>query len=175
MPASALSAPEATGVLTLTSPTALPAPPAAHCPPAGAAASPAVSHVGVVMEGRTRGVTIGPGAAKVPVKVQCLQISVDDATAATTSAYPRERASLRLPPPSRSLSNAGCNRHWFLRPRASTARESSRPANLAASMGCSAFITGLLMRIGRAATGWDKIACGGGEWRSGGGCSVETR
>ena len=61
------SGPDATGAFTLTSPTALPAPPAAHCPPAGPAACPAISNVGVVMEGRTGVVTTGPGAAKIPV------------------------------------------------------------------------------------------------------------
>jgi OmcA/MtrC family decaheme c-type cytochrome len=61
------SGPDASGVFTLTSTTALPPPPAAHCPPAGAAACPAISNVGVVMEGRTGVVTTGPGAAKIPV------------------------------------------------------------------------------------------------------------
>ena len=61
------SGPDATGAFTLTSPTALPLPPAANCPPAGAAACPAISNVGVVMEGRTGVVTTGPGAAKIPV------------------------------------------------------------------------------------------------------------
>jgi OmcA/MtrC family decaheme c-type cytochrome len=61
------SGPDAAGAFTLTSPTALPAPPAAKCPPTGAAACPAISNVGVVMEGRTGVVTTGPGAAKIPV------------------------------------------------------------------------------------------------------------
>ncbi len=61
------SGPDATGAFTLTSPTALPAAPAANCPPTSAAACPAISNVGVVMEGRTGVVTTGPGAAKIPV------------------------------------------------------------------------------------------------------------
>jgi OmcA/MtrC family decaheme c-type cytochrome len=67
VPPSALTGPDTAGVFTLTSPTALPAPPAAKCPPTGAAACPAVSNVGVVMEGRTGVVTSGPGASKIPV------------------------------------------------------------------------------------------------------------
>ena len=67
VPPAALSGPDATGAFTLTSPTALPAPPAANCPPASATACPAISNVGVVMEGRTGVVTTGPGAAKIPV------------------------------------------------------------------------------------------------------------
>ncbi len=67
VPPSAVSGPDATGAFTLTSPTALPPPPTVNCPPAGAAACPAISNVGVVMEGRTGVVTTGPGAAKIPV------------------------------------------------------------------------------------------------------------
>jgi OmcA/MtrC family decaheme c-type cytochrome len=67
VPPSAVSGPDATGTFTLTSPVPLPAPPAAMCPPAGPAACPAVSNVGVVMEGRTGVVTTGPGTSKIPV------------------------------------------------------------------------------------------------------------
>jgi OmcA/MtrC family decaheme c-type cytochrome len=67
VPPSALTGPDAAGIFTLTSPTALPAPPAAQCPPTGAAACPPISNVGAVMEGRTGVVTTGPGASKIPV------------------------------------------------------------------------------------------------------------
>jgi OmcA/MtrC family decaheme c-type cytochrome len=66
VPPSALTGPDATGAFTLTSPTALPPPPAATCPPTGPAC-PAVSNVGVVMEGHPGVVTTGPKAAKIPV------------------------------------------------------------------------------------------------------------
>ena len=70
VPPSAVSGPDATGAFTLTSPTALPSPPNAKCPPTptSATACPAISNVGVVMEGRTGVViTAGQGAAKIPV------------------------------------------------------------------------------------------------------------
>jgi OmcA/MtrC family decaheme c-type cytochrome len=67
VPASAVTGPDASGIFTLTSPTALPAPPAANCPPTGAQLCPPVSNVGVTMEGRLGVVTTGPGAAKIPV------------------------------------------------------------------------------------------------------------
>jgi MoaA/NifB/PqqE/SkfB family radical SAM enzyme len=38
--------------------------------------------------------------------------------------------------------------------------------DLAASLGCSAFVTGPLMRIGRAAASWDKLGCSEEFWRS---------
>jgi MoaA/NifB/PqqE/SkfB family radical SAM enzyme len=38
--------------------------------------------------------------------------------------------------------------------------------DLAVELGCSAFVTGPLMRIGRAAAAWDAIACTDKEWDS---------
>ena len=36
--------------------------------------------------------------------------------------------------------------------------------DLAAALGCGAFVTGPLMRIGRAAADWDAIACSDEQW-----------
>jgi OmcA/MtrC family decaheme c-type cytochrome len=67
VPASAITGPDATGAFTLTSPTALPAPPVANCPPASASACPVISNIAVVMEGHPGVVTTGPGATAIPV------------------------------------------------------------------------------------------------------------
>jgi len=37
--------------------------------------------------------------------------------------------------------------------------------DLAVRLGCEAFVSGPLMRIGRAAAAWDRIACGEHEWQ----------
>ena len=37
--------------------------------------------------------------------------------------------------------------------------------DLAVALGCSAFVTGPLMRLGRAAQAWDRLACSDDEWR----------
>jgi OmcA/MtrC family decaheme c-type cytochrome len=66
-PAPGLTGPDATGAFTMTSPTPLPNPPAANCPPAGGTACPAIANVGVVIEGHPGIVTIGPGATAIPV------------------------------------------------------------------------------------------------------------
>jgi len=67
VPLSALKGPDATGAFTLTSPTALPAAPAANCPPAGATACPAIANVAAVLEGHPGVVTTGLGATAIPV------------------------------------------------------------------------------------------------------------
>jgi OmcA/MtrC family decaheme c-type cytochrome len=67
VPASAISGPDSTGAFTVTSPTAMPTPPAAACPPASAQMCPAISNVAVVIEGHPGVVTTGPGATAIPV------------------------------------------------------------------------------------------------------------
>jgi OmcA/MtrC family decaheme c-type cytochrome len=68
VPAGALTGPDAAGTFTLTSPTALPIPPAANCPPAGGPACAAIANVGVVIEGHPGVITTGPGATALIVK-----------------------------------------------------------------------------------------------------------
>jgi MoaA/NifB/PqqE/SkfB family radical SAM enzyme len=38
--------------------------------------------------------------------------------------------------------------------------------DLAVELGCGAFVTGPLMRIGRAAADWDRLACGDEHWQA---------
>jgi len=67
VPPSAITGPDATGAFTLTSPTALPAAPAANCPPASTMACAAIANVAAVLEGHPGVVTTGPGATAIPV------------------------------------------------------------------------------------------------------------
>jgi OmcA/MtrC family decaheme c-type cytochrome len=67
VPPTAITGPDATGAFTLTSPTALPTPPVANCPPASATACPAIANIAVVLEGHPGVVTTGPGATAIPV------------------------------------------------------------------------------------------------------------
>jgi OmcA/MtrC family decaheme c-type cytochrome len=66
-PAPGLTGPDAAGAFTMTSPTPLPNPPAADCPPVGGPACAAIANVGVVIEGHPGVVTTGPGATAIPV------------------------------------------------------------------------------------------------------------
>jgi MoaA/NifB/PqqE/SkfB family radical SAM enzyme len=45
-------------------------------------------------------------------------------------------------------------------------QEMARTYDLAAELGCSAFVTGPLMRIGRAAADWVRIACRDEDWQA---------
>jgi len=85
VPAGAITGPDAAGAFTLTSPTPLPTPPAAACPPASATACPAVANVGIVIEGHPGVVTsgpgsTGPGATAIPVTSAVFYANVAGAT-----------------------------------------------------------------------------------------------
>ena len=77
---------QADGSFTVTSPTALPQPPAANCPPSGTSACKAVANVGVVLEGHPGVVTstaTGAGADRIPVTTTIAYANVNGGTAVT--------------------------------------------------------------------------------------------
>ena len=97
--------------------------------------------------------------------MDCVQISVDGASAAThermrpgssfaAAVGAIERLVARGQPPQFVFVPTRLNLHEIV------------PAfDLAATLGCSAFITGPLMRIGRAAASWDLLGCTDEEWQ----------
>jgi len=91
---------------------------------------------------------------------------VDGATAATHE---------RMRPGGRFSSAIGAIRRLVARglapqlvfvPTAHNIGEATAAYDLAVELGCSAFVTGPLMRIGRAAAAWDAIACTDEAWHS---------
>jgi MoaA/NifB/PqqE/SkfB family radical SAM enzyme len=97
--------------------------------------------------------------------VDCVQISVDGATAAThermrpgssfaAAVGAIERLVARGQPPQFVFVPTRLNLHEIV------------PAfDLAAALGCSAFVTGPLMRIGRAAAAWEQLGCTPEDWQ----------
>ena len=74
---------QADGSFTVTSPTALPPPPPANCPPTGTTACPAIQNIGVVLEGHPGVVTSttpGAGANSIPVTSAVTYANVSGAT-----------------------------------------------------------------------------------------------
>lgn len=97
--------------------------------------------------------------------VECVQISVDGATAATHervrpgSSFDMAIAAIRR------LVRLGRPPQFVFVPTRINVGESVAAFELAASLGCVAFVTGPLMRLGRAAADWQRIACSDDEWR----------
>jgi len=98
--------------------------------------------------------------------VQCVQISVDGATAPTHE---------RVRPGSSFDAAVGAIRRLVARglapqlvfvPTRLNIGEMAQAYDLAVNLGCSAFVTGPLMRIGRAAADWGRLGCAEEEWRT---------
>jgi MoaA/NifB/PqqE/SkfB family radical SAM enzyme len=125
----------------------------------------AAAGVGIKLE--TDGSRIDDAAADrlAALKVQCIQISIDGATAATHERV-RPGASFAAATAAMSkLVQRGLQPQLVFTPTRINIDEIVPAYELAEALGCSAFVTGPLMRIGRAATGWDKIACSEEAWQ----------
>jgi MoaA/NifB/PqqE/SkfB family radical SAM enzyme len=122
---------------------------------------------GVALKIETDGSHIDEAAAGrlADLGVQCVQVSVDGATPTTHervrpgSSFNGATAAIRR------LAARGLAPQLVFVPTRSNLPELVPAYGLAVELGCSAFVTGPLMRIGRAAADWDAIACGEDEWR----------
>jgi MoaA/NifB/PqqE/SkfB family radical SAM enzyme len=96
--------------------------------------------------------------------VQCVQISVDGATAATHehsrpgSSFAEAVAAIAR------LTARGRAPQFVFVPNRFNLSETVAAYELAASLGCAAFVTGPMMRLGRAARDWPNLACGNEDW-----------
>ncbi|MFZ3323490.1 MAG: radical SAM protein [Usitatibacter sp.] len=96
----------------------------------------------------------------------CIQISLDGATAQTHermrpgSSFDKALAAMER------LVARGFPPQWVFVPGKANLHEIVAAYDRAAKVGASAFVTGPMMRIGRAAQRWDEIACSEAEWES---------
>src|SRR5688572_8370679 len=128
----------------------------------------ALSRGGVALKLETDGSRIDDAAADrlAALDVQCVQISVDGATAAT---HERVRPGQRFDAACAAierLAARGRPPQLVFVPNRFNLHEIVPAYDLAASLGCDAFVTGPMMRIGRAAAAWHDIACSDEEWRN---------
>jgi len=97
---------------------------------------------------------------------QCVQISVDGATAQTHeqvrpgSSFDATIASIRR------LTARGYAPQLVFVPNRLNIHESLAVYDLAAALGCQALVTGPLVRIGRAASAWERLACSDAQWQA---------
>jgi MoaA/NifB/PqqE/SkfB family radical SAM enzyme len=98
--------------------------------------------------------------------VECVQISVDGANAPTHERVRPGGSFTAATDAIRRLVARGLAPQLVFVPTRHNIAEMAATYDLAAELGCSAFVTGPLMRIGRAAASWDAIACSEGEWQT---------
>lgn len=124
---------------------------------------------GVALKIETDGSCIDDGAAErlARLGVECVQVSVDGATAAT---HERARPGSSFGAATsaiRRLTARGLSPQLVFVPTRWNLHEMTGAFDLSVELGCSAFVTGPMMRIGRAAANWDNIACSDEEWIAG--------
>ena len=97
--------------------------------------------------------------------IQCVQISVDGATAATHERVRPGSSFAAAIAAIKRLAARGRPPQLVFVPTRFNLHEIVPAFDLAASLGCEAFVTGPLMRIGRAAAAWNDIAVSDAEWQ----------
>jgi MoaA/NifB/PqqE/SkfB family radical SAM enzyme len=126
-----------------------------------------LSGAGVALKLETDGSRIDAVAADklAELAVQCVQISVDGATAATHERVRPGSSFAAATGAIEAVAARGLSPQLVFVPNRFNLREIVATYDLAVSLGCGAFVTGPLMRIGRAAAQWDEIACSDEDWR----------
>jgi MoaA/NifB/PqqE/SkfB family radical SAM enzyme len=122
---------------------------------------------GVGLKLETDGTRIDDAAADrlADLAVQCVQISVDGATAQTHERVrPGSSFAAATAAIGRLVARGQAPQFVFV-PNRFNLHEAVAAFDLAVNLGCSVFVTGPMMRIGRAAAAWDSIACSDADWQ----------
>jgi MoaA/NifB/PqqE/SkfB family radical SAM enzyme len=124
------------------------------------------ARAGVRLKIETDGSRIDDAAADrlAALDVQCVQISVDGADAATHARVRPGGSFAAATAAIERLARRGVAPQLVFVPTRFNIEGIVRAYELAAGLGCGAFVTGPLMRIGRAASGWHDIACSESQW-----------
>jgi MoaA/NifB/PqqE/SkfB family radical SAM enzyme len=126
----------------------------------------ALADAGIAIKLETNGIWIDDAAADrlQALKVECIQISVDGASKATHEmARPGSSYDAALAAIDR-LTARGMAPQIVFTPTLVNIHEIVPAYQLAVQRGCGAFVTGPLMRLGRAAAAWDLLACDEATW-----------
>ncbi|HSB49620.1 MAG TPA: radical SAM protein [Burkholderiales bacterium] len=123
---------------------------------------------GVALKIETDGSHIDDAAAErlARLGVECVQISVDGASAATHKRVRPGSSFTAATGAIRRLAARGLAPQLVFVPTRWNLHEAIDTYELAIELGCSAFVTGPLMRIGRAAADWDRLACRDEDWQA---------
>jgi MoaA/NifB/PqqE/SkfB family radical SAM enzyme len=125
-----------------------------------------LSGAGVALKLETDGHHIDAAAAqRLSTSFRCVQISVDGASAATHERVRPGSAFRAAIAAIERLRACGLAPQLVFVPNRLNLHEAVAAYELAVQLGCEAFVTGPMMRLGRAAAAWDEIACDADDWR----------
>lgn len=121
---------------------------------------------GVSLKLETEGSYIDDAAADrlAALPVQCVQISVDGASAATHERMRPGGSFASATAAIRRLAARGLKPQYVFVPTRLNLGEIVEAYELAGSLGCDTFVTGPLMRLGRAALDWERLAPAQEDW-----------
>jgi MoaA/NifB/PqqE/SkfB family radical SAM enzyme len=121
---------------------------------------------GVSLKLETEGSYIDDAAADrlAALPVQCVQISVDGATAATHERMRPGGSFASATAAIRRLAARGLKPQYVFVPTRLNLGEIVEAYELAGDLGCDTFVTGPLMRLGRAALDWERLAPAQEDW-----------
>jgi MoaA/NifB/PqqE/SkfB family radical SAM enzyme len=122
---------------------------------------------GVSIKLETDGTRIDDTAADrlAALDIDCVQISVDGATPDVHARMRPGSSFAGVTDAIRRLVARGVAPQFVFVPSRLNLHEIVAAYDLAVDLGCGAFVTGPMMRIGRAAAAWQSIACSGADWQ----------
>jgi MoaA/NifB/PqqE/SkfB family radical SAM enzyme len=125
-----------------------------------------LSAAGLALKIETDGSRIDAAAADrlAALDVDCIQISVDGATAATHERVRPGSSFAAAVGAIERLVARGASPQFVFVPTRFNIDEIVDAFDLAVKLGCGAFVTGPMMRIGRAAADWERLGCSEERW-----------
>ena len=121
--------------------------------------------IGIKLETDARFIDTAAADRLHALPVQCIQISVDGATAATHERMrPGSEFRAAIGAIERLVARGSTPQLVFVPTRVNL-HELNATYDLAQDLGCETFVTGPLMRLGRAAINWQTLACQEQEWQ----------
>ncbi len=124
----------------------------------------AAAGIGLKLETDARHIDAGAADRLAALPVQCIQISVDGACAATHERVRPGASFASAIDAIERLVARGRAPQLVFAPTRLNLHEIVPAFDLAERLGCEAFVTGPLMRLGRAAAGWYDLACSAEDW-----------
>jgi MoaA/NifB/PqqE/SkfB family radical SAM enzyme len=124
----------------------------------------AAAGIGLKLETDARYIDADAADRLAALPVQCIQISVDGATAGTHQRVrPGSSFAAAIAAIERLVARGHAPQLVFV-PTRLNLHEIMATYELAQRLGCEAFVTGPLMQLGRAAANWRKLACSAEDW-----------
>lgn len=121
--------------------------------------------IGIKLETDARHIDAAAADRLAALAVQCIQISVDGANAVTHERVRPGSSFAAAIGAIERLVARGCTPQLVFVPTRLNLHEAVATYKMAERLGCESFVSGPLMRLGRAAANWSHLACDAEDWQ----------